>query len=193
MFKKLIVIFSFALLLSACKDIKDDPISFVTYNPFVLDGEKFDKKYSVLNKRGYRSVEFIRGFENFKTWTKLIAVRYQQLPLINNSPLDAAKNMLSLAKRVSPKISGRIIVNKEKNEAVVEFGVVPPGKRYVEYNFFRYVKNRSKNGLVSVQFAKRLTSKNTSSKKEMNAFRKSWLDQIVKFDMREAGSYVGQL
>ena len=192
--KKINLLFCLSVLVfvSGCKSLAIKEIQ-LRNSPFVVDGKVFDKLFSFRDVNGNRVVEIVSGDETRNDWTKLVTVRSQSLPLLDNDPVNAAQKMLKLAKIIDKNAIGAVIENEDKTDTVVDFFVVLYKKEYMEYTVIRYIQNRYKNGLISLQFSKRMKLTEFNTKADLHDLRKSWMHQITSIDMKEAGSYVGEL
>ena len=89
--------------------------------PFTIDGEDFTKKYVGAPPNGDKLVEYVREEESFEVWTKLIGLRYQHVPGVQNDPRQVAAGMAQLVKSRDPTSRSRIIANDKSNEALIDF------------------------------------------------------------------------
>lgn len=152
-------------------------------NPITFDGEAFTKKFVGKPPGGDRLVEYVREAESFERWTKLIGFRYQQMPRIDNDPMKIAPAMAQFVKAANPQAQTRVIANKEKGEALIDFLTWPPDGTYLEFNIFRYARSLDGNAVVSVQFAYRFTDRSSESVERFKQLRQSWINQAAAFDM----------
>lgn len=141
-----------------------------------FDNEIYELQYSKRAPltRGYIN-EYIRPSENTKNWIKLICIYYYP---DKSDPISLAKNMEALVKLTNSKTGTTVYVNKDKNEAMVDFIAWPMTKdqnaSYMEFNVFKY-KNYNKKGVIAFQYAQRYYEKGQSYeelKREFNSNRK---------------------
>jgi hypothetical protein len=151
--------------------------------PISLDGEHFTKKFVGKPPGGDKLVEYVRESESFQRWTKLIGFRYQQLPRIDNDPMKLAPAMAQFVRAANPQAQTRVLVLKEKGEALIDFLTWPPDASYLEFNIFRYARSLDGNAVVSVQFAHRFTDRSAESVEKFRRLRQAWIDQAAAFDM----------
>jgi hypothetical protein len=170
------LVVAFFLTISICGAIAQD-------HAILVDGEAFTKKSVGKPPGGDRLVEYIREDESFEKWTKLVGFRYQQLPRIQNDPTKLAPAMAKIVKASNPRAQTRVIVNREKGEAVVDFLTWPSDGSYMEFNVFRYVRSADGNGIVSLQLAHRFTDVSAEGAEKFKKLRESWVNQAVEFDM----------
>lgn len=133
---------------------------------------KFSKKAPFI--KGYIN-EYIRPSENTKNWTKLIGVYHHPE---SSDPIKFAIEMRDLVKGITRNAEVSLYVNKDKNEAMVDFVVSIPSKNhslpYLEFNVFKYKKYDDK-GVIAFQYAQRYYDKGQSYdelKSEFNSNRK---------------------
>lgn len=154
---------------------------------FTIDGEAFTKKFVGHPPHGDKLLEFIRQNETFNKWTKLIGLRSQHLPRVHNDPLSTAVAMARFLKRANPQAPMRIITNKDKSEAILDFLIWPPNGAYLEFDVFRYVQSRNKQTVLSLQMAYRFTDLTKQGqqrfRKQFPKIRASWIKQAAAFDM----------
>ena len=161
--------------------------------PITLDGETFTKQFVGNPPNGDKLLEFVRETETFEKWTKLVGIRYQQLPGVGNDPKRVAQGMARIVKTTNPKANSRIITNKQTSEALIDFLTWPPNGAFLEFNVFRYVKSKDGNGVISLQFAKRFTSNSSPEAiKQFKSLQKSWVDQAAAFDMGIVHTILGK-
>ncbi|MBZ0069817.1 MAG: hypothetical protein K8F26_13510 [Thiobacillus sp.] len=161
-------------------------------SPIKLDGESFAKQFVGNPPNGDKLMEFVKETETFEKWTKLIGVRYQQLPGAGNEPKRVAQGMAQIVKATNPKANSSIIANESSSEAIIDFLTWPPSGEYLEFNVFRYVKSKGGNGVISVQFAKRFTSDTAPTIDQLKSLRKSWVYQAAELDMRVVHDLLGK-
>ncbi len=148
-----------------------------------IDGEPFSKKFIGRPPIGDKLVEFVRESESFDKWTKLVGFRYQQLSRIDNDPTKAAAILAQIVKASNPKAQSRVIVSKEKSEAMIDFLTWPPDRAYMEFNVFRYAKSTDGKAVVSLQLAYRFTDVSAEGLERFTQLRASWINQAAAFDM----------
>lgn len=150
---------------------------------FTIDGEPFTRKFVGNAPNGDKLIEFVRQQESFEQWTKLIGLRFQQLPKINNDPVTMALAMAQVVKARDSRAQSVVRSNKEKTEAIIDFLTGPPKGDFIEFNVFRYIKSRNGKGVISLQFAYRFPG---LTKENVEAFKKlriSWIKQVAAYDM----------
>lgn len=122
----------------------------------ISEGEIYPKKFSETLPNGDLQIEFVRESETFENWTKLVGFRFQQFPKLNNEPKRAALALIRVTKLVNPAVQPTMMMNPEESEAIVHFLTWPTdGRKFMEFNVFRYAKSNDEKGIVSVQFAYR--------------------------------------
>ena len=89
--------------------------------PITLDGERFEKQFVGNPPNGDKLLEFVREVETFEKWTKLVGLRYQQLPRIDNDPLKLAQSMALMVKKANPNANSKVIFNEKTSEAIIDF------------------------------------------------------------------------
>ena len=120
-------------------------------SPVRMDGETLPQEFVGQMTKSERLKEYVAADETFERWTRLIGLRLQSAPQINNDPMKMAQNMAALAQRQYPDMPPPNI-RPQKDGAVVQFYAYQTGRNgFIESNVFRYWKGRE--GLYSVQFA----------------------------------------
>lgn len=157
-----------------------------------LDGEIYIEKFTANPPNGQKLMEFFRKSETPEKWTRLVGVRYQELPALGNEPEKVAQSMGQIVKATNPKANYRIIVNEQSAEAVINFLTWPPSGEYLEFNVFRYVKSSDGKGVVSLQFANRFAADSTPSVEEFKSQQNSWITQAANFDMTIVHNYLNK-
>ena len=157
-----------------------------------LDGEAYTKRYSAYPNNQDGLIELIRESETFDDWTKIVSVRYQRLPHINNDPKLAALGLAQIVKKSNPASSSNVFVNEEADEAIIDFLTSSSDGKFVEFNVFRYVRSRGSNGVVYLQFARRFPSGTAPGIDQFAALRNSWVTQISAYDMGVVQELLGK-
>lgn len=157
-----------------------------------LDGELFSKQSIGNPPNGDKLREYVRETESFERWTKLIGIRYQQLPGVGNDPKRVVQGMAQLVKEANPRSNSSIIANEKTSEAIIDFLTWPPTAEYIEFNVFRYVKSSDGNGVISLQFANRFTSDSAPTVEQFKSLRKAWVTQAAAFDMGIVHNLLGK-
>jgi hypothetical protein len=161
--------------------------------PFAVDGEVFTKKSVAAPPSGEKLIEYVREIESFESWTKLIGLRYQHVPGVQNDPKQVAAGLAQLVKSRDPTSQSRIIANEKTNEVLIDFLTRDPGGQFMEFNVFRYAKSSDGNAVISLQFAYRFTDVSAEGTQRFIALRESWIRQAVAVDMRNVVSALEQL
>lgn len=158
-----------------------------------LDSETFTKQFVGNPPNGDKLLEFIREAETFEKWSKIVGIRYQQLPGVGNDPKRVAQGMAQIVKTTNPNANSRIIVNEQTSEAIIDFLTWPSNGAFLEFNVFRYAKSKDGNGVISLHFANRFTSNSSPEAiEQFKALQKSWIDQAAAFDMGIVHTLLGK-
>jgi hypothetical protein len=155
---------------------------------FAVDGEEFTKKSIGAPPNGDKLIECVRENESFETWTKLIGLRYQRLPGVDNDPKRVATMMAQVVKSRDPSSRSRVIANDKTNEALIDFLTRSPDGAFMEFNVFRYARSEDGNAVLSLQYAYRFTDVSEEGSKRFVALRDSWISQIIAIDIGTVGS-----
>ena len=119
---------------------------------------KFDGNTLVLasregdEKTGESLREYIPEGENFDAWTKLASVHV--FPKLDD-PLAAVANLKAELEKEYPGSPSNVLKNAETGEAMIDFVILLPDSRFVEWDVMKYVKN-PKGGLTMYQYALRV-------------------------------------
>lgn len=150
---------------------------------FRFDGEDYAQQFVDAPTNGDRLVEFVRPTENLNNWTRLVGLRYQQMPFLDNDPMAAALQLEKVVMKANPQARTRVISNEAKTDAAIDFLTWTDGQDVMEFNVFRYVKSPDGRGLVSLQVAHRFHSGQPQVAEKLRATRMSWVRQVVQYDM----------
>jgi len=71
-------------------------------SPVRMDGETLPQEFVGQMTKSERLKEYVAADETFERWTRLIGLRLQSAPQINNDPMKMAQNMAALAQRQYP-------------------------------------------------------------------------------------------
>lgn len=161
--------------------------AYAEENPVVFSSESFLKKHEAAQPNGDKLIEYVRDSETVENWTKLIGYRYQQLPAIENDPRKAAAVMARIVMAKNPGTRPNVIVNKNGDEATVDFLMLAPDATYMELNIFKYAKSDDGNAVVSFQWAYRFQTSSLPPYKLIERASK-WLVEVTAFDMSKVRS-----
>ena len=159
--------------------------AFAAPSPIKMEGKTLSQEFVGEMSRTQRLKEYIPANETFERWTRLMGLRLQNEPQINNNPMQMAQNMATLAQQRYPDMPKPNIV-RQKDSVIVQFYAYQTGKNGVlESNVFRYWK--TKDGLYSLQFAHRapLASLDENSAKKMADRNIVLLKEIAAVDTRK--------
>ena len=153
-------------------------------SPVKMEGKTLPQEFVGQMTASERLKEYIPANETFERWTRLIGLRLQSAPQINNDPMKMAQNMAALAQRQYPDMPPPNI-RPQKDGAVVQFYAYQADRNgFIESNVFRYWKGRE--GLYSVQFARRspLSSLDGNKAKDWANQNVALIQEIVNVDKR---------
>lgn len=171
-----------ALLLSA---LLAGQAAYAAPAPVKFDGKTFGKEFVGVMEHGNRLKEYVANGESFENWSKLIGIRYQEMPQLNNDPAAMAKALAVTLRQNNPQAKFEITHNPQQNVAVIDFitwktGAANDGT--MEINAFKYWQSADKKGLYSLQLAQRVrTADYKDQQKAVQALkniRSSLLKQI---------------
>lgn len=172
----------FALLLSA---LLAGQAAYAAPAPVKFDGKTFSKEFVGVMEHGNRLKEYVANGESFENWSRLIGIRYQEMPQLNNDPAAMAKALAVTLRQNNPQAKFEITHDPQKNVAVIDFitwktGAANDGT--MEINAFKYWQSADKKGLYSLQLAQRVrTADYKDQQKAVQALkniRSSLLKQI---------------
>lgn len=145
----------------------------------VFDGERYEQRFEN-RKAPVAVIEYVRGGETLKDWTKLAAIRH--LPQ-QSDPKAAAANLARLVQQHNPQARAQVIGKDDGSEAVVDFLTWTPGDDRLEFNVHRYRRIAGTPGLVAYQFAWRFrTVELADATATVRANRQRWVDAMLKVD-----------
>lgn len=154
-------------------------------SPVKMEGKILPQEFVGQMTKSERLKEYVAADETFERWMRLIGLRLQSAPQINNDPMKMAQNMAALAQRQYPDMPPPNI-RPQKDGAVVQFYAYQTGRNgFIESNVFRYWKGRE--GLYSLQFARRvpLSSMNEASAKKLANQNIALIKEIADVDTRQ--------
>lgn len=157
---------------------------------FRFDGEDYAQQFVGAPSNGDRLVEFVRPTESLNNWTRLVGLRYQQMPFLNNDPVAAALQLEKVVMKANPQARTSVMSNEAKTDATIDFLTWTDGQDIMEFNVFRYVKSPDGRGLVSLQVAQRFHSGQPQVAEKLRATRASWVRQVVQYDMGSVSKVV---
>ena len=159
--------------------------AFAAPSPIKMEGKTLPQEFVGEMSRTQRLKEYIPANETFERWTRLMGLRLQNSPQINNDPMQMAQNMATLAQQRYPDMPKSNIV-RQKDSVIVQFYAYQTGKNGIlETNVFRYWQG--KEGLYSLQFARRapLSSMNEASAKNLANQSIALIKKIANVDKRK--------
>lgn len=144
-----------------------------------FDGETYTKQFSS-NKPDIRLVEYVRSNETIDHWTKLVAIR--QFTKLDNPKLSAT-HLANALKQQNPEAKFQIFVKKDGSEAQIDFLTWSDNSQYMEFNIHRYLKVKGYDGLISYQFAYKLTDTSDQAMTQFKKNRQQWINEMseIKF------------
>jgi hypothetical protein len=150
---------------------------------FRFDGEDYAQQFVGEPVNGDRLVEFVRPAENLNNWTRLVGLRYQQMPFLGNDPVAAALRLEQVVMKANPQARTNVMSNEARTDATIDFLTWTDARDIMEFNVFRYVKSPDGRGLISLQVAQRVDSRQPQVAQMLRATRASWVRQVVQHDM----------
>lgn len=125
-------------------------------NEITFDNERYVLKFSALSPitNGYIN-EYVRPNETIENWTKLIGVFYYPN---EDNPIKFAQKFDKQIEGTENSLLLKLVENKKENKAIISFIVngQKDGKKYFEYNIFKYEKHPTQ-GIVAFQYAQKYT------------------------------------
>lgn len=149
---------------------------------FRFDGEDYVQQFVGAPPGGDRVVEFVRPKENLDNWTRLVGLRFQQMPFLGNDPVAAALQLEQVVKKNNPQARTSVMSNADKTDATIDF-LTWNDQESVEFNVFRYVKSPDGRGLVSLQVAHRFRVQEPQVAEKLRLTRMAWVQQVIEHDM----------
>lgn len=150
---------------------------------FMLDREAFTKKFVGNPFQGDKLVEFVRPDDSFREWGKLIRIRYQQAPRIDNDPKKFAESLAKSLQAKHPNLWHEIKIDVPREEATLDYLLIDGNQ--VEYNVIRCHRSYDSRAVVSIQFAYRATGNEPPSREALARLRESWLAQMALVNMHQ--------
>ena len=161
---------------------------------FELDGESYGKQFVNTTSSNDKLIEFIREYETFDNWTKLIGFRYKEFPEAGNDPKKVANGYAQTMKTINPGVLiGRVTESEEKNEAVIDFLVTATNGKYVELNIWRFVKSDDGKAIVSVQLAYRHFDGSPEGIKKFNNIRTNLTNTVTNWNMKNVKNILNMM
>lgn len=144
-----------------------------------FDGEIYTQQFST-NKPEMRLIEYVRQNETVENWTKLVAIRNFTK---ENNPKLSVTNLAKAVKQQNPDAKFQIFVKKDGSEAQIDFLTWTDDSQYMEFNIHRYLKVKGYDGLISYQFAYKLTDTSDQSMALFKKNRQQWINEMseIKF------------
>lgn len=149
---------------------------------FRFDGENYIQQFVGAPPSGDRVVELVRSTESLDNWTRLVGLRFQQMPFLGNDPVAAALQLEQVVKKANPQARTSVMSNASKTDATIDF-LTWSDQESVEFNVFRYVKSSDGRGLVSLQVAHRFRVNEPQVEEKLRVTRMSWVPQVIEHDM----------
>jgi len=141
-----------------------------------FDGETYAKQF-IHNSPELRLAEYVRGNETVDNWTKLVAVRnYTKL----SDPETAANDLAKALLKQNPQAKFQILTANDGSGAQIDFLTWTDDAGYLEFNIHRYLKVEGYPGLISYQFAYRLTDTSPPAMETFKRNRERWIGKMVK-------------
>ena len=172
-------------MLSACSSLDTKPEVQQNYaqlniskESVVFDQVTYFKAYENIGANG-QIVEYIPKGETLERWNQLIAVRY--FSNIDNPKL-AVGSFINELKIKNPQAKYQVIAKDDKSEYTIDFLTWPKGGGHMEFNIHRYMKIEGIKGLVSYQYAKRITETSNDFVQKFKKDKASWLGLMLKSD-----------
>lgn len=152
------------------------PFAAASAGSIRFDGETYEKKFTNDNPE-IRLAEYVRRDESVNNWTKLIAVRnFTKL----TEPKAAAANLAKVLQQQNPHARFQLLASKDGSEAQIDFLTWAENADSMEFNIHRYLKVGGYPGLISFQFAYRLTDKSPKAMEAFKRNRQRWISEMSK-------------
>ena len=149
-----------------------------------FDHELYRQAHAVLHPEGDRLVELLRPAETLQNWTRLLGLRRQHVPMLQDNPAVMAAAVQQNVLRHNPQAKARAIHNADKTDALLDFLTWVPNDHVMEFNVFRYVVPVKGAGVVSFQAAHRFSSNEPGAAERLRHMRHKWIDLALSVDMR---------
>jgi len=141
-----------------------------------FDGETYAKQFTN-NTPEIRLAEYVRDNETVDNWTRLVAVRnYTKL----SDPETAAGNLAKALLQQNPQAKFQILTADDGSGAQIDFLTWTKDADYMEFNIHRYLKVEGYPGLISYQFAYRVTDLSPEAMETFKRNRERWIGKMVK-------------
>jgi hypothetical protein len=140
--------------------------------------ETFQRK-EVQESPEIRRAEYVRSTETLDNWTDLFAIRnFTQL----TDPVMAVADFAATLKEQKPSVDATISMSDDRKIVMIMFVIASPDGKYAEFNLHRYLKRDGYPGLISYQFAHKVTN---SPKDDQDALTKNmgvWIKAMSEAD-----------
>ncbi len=117
-----------------------------------FDNDIYTLKYSAIapSTKGYGNEYFLKS-ENVTDWHKMIGVYYYP---DENNPIKYAQDYVKTVENTDNSMLLKHIENKKSNKAAVSFLIngCENGKKYFEYNIYKFEKHPNK-GMMTLKYA----------------------------------------
>lgn len=174
-----------ALISTAHAEPKVDPLAVE------FDGQRYtlnfeDQATLPDGSMGNALAEFTLKGETVENWTKLFA--FYAYPQMGDDPTAAVEAVGKVVKETNPDANYAIVVNEEKDEAIIDFLTWADGSEVMEFNVFRYAPADDGAGLIALQYAQNINIDDTDVE-AMRALRERAVREISAMDMDAAQDY----
>jgi hypothetical protein len=133
-----------------------------------------------------RRAEYVPPDETLDQWTDLFAIRnFTQL----TDPVAAIADLAATLKEKKPSIDATVWMSDDRKIVMITFIMPSPDGKYAEFNLHRYMQRKGYPGLISYQFAHKVTDSPQDDPdtlaKRMSAWMKAMFEADYEPDFKE--------
>ncbi len=129
--------------------------------------------------------EFTLPGETVNNWTKLFA--FHSYPEVPPNPALAAETLGKTVKEAN-KDANFALTDGENGEAIVDFLTWAPDSDVMEFNVFKYAKAADGQGLIALQYAQRIKTKDMEVA-DFRKLRQHAVEEMAHTDVAPARDY----
>ena len=156
----------------------------ISYPAFAKNVVIFDNKeyqLAFINEgQSYSINEYIPGYQTIESWKNMITIHVYHNQ-IGTPPVKFAERLGARIKSENPQANYKILMSKDRKEAIIDFLTWPKTNKFLEFNIFKFRLHPKSNELMGLQFAIRHHGKITKDfidNFKNNRFR--WVNLIAK-------------
>jgi hypothetical protein len=126
-----------------------------------------------------RRAEYVRPDETLDNWTDLFAIRnFTQL----TDPVAAVAEFAARLKEQKPSIDATILMSDDRKIVLIQFIIASLDGKSAEFNLHRYLRRDGYPGLISYQFAHKVTDSPKDSEDALAKNMAVWMKAMCEAD-----------